>query len=219
MSGDSYGHQWCFEVDELTPLIPEAKLAQLIRAKQSELGVSQRELENRLDIPQSLISRALKEERGFRYDEAQRIVEYLLTKRTLIPWDRKAQDLAIIEKLVWIYDDATVGEISSTMLNKGFTQIPVKRREDERWRGVVTDLSILRMMLPSSKIEASSLVEFKDTMIRDAGIIEGIADCPIDSTLGFVAQMLVHFYAILLTDDLGEVKGIITRADLLKLLC
>jgi len=30
--------------------------------------------------------------------------------------------------------------------------------------------------------------------------------------------MLMHFYAVLLTDDLGEVKGIITRADILKLL-
>jgi predicted transcriptional regulator len=206
-------------LDELTPLIPEAKLAHLIRVKQSELGVSQRELEDRLDIPQSLISRALKEERGFRYDEAQRIVEYLLTKRTLIPWDRKAQDFAVIEKLVWVYDDATVREVASMMLDMGFTQIPVKSREDGRWRGVVTDLSILNRMLPSSKIDKSSLLKFKDTMIKVAGIIEGIADCPIDSTLGMVAQMLVHFYAILLTDDLGEVRGIITRADLLKLLC
>ncbi len=206
-------------MDELTPLIPEAKLAQLIRVKQSELGVSQRELEDRLDIPQSLISRALKEERGFRYDEAQRIVEYLLTKRTLIPWDRKAQDLAVIEKLVWVYDDATVREVASEMLDKGFTQVPVKSREDGRWRGVVTDLSILRRMIPPSKIEMSSLDEFKDMIIKNAGIIESIADCPIDSTLGLVAQMLVHFYAILLTDDLGEVRGIITRADLLKLLC
>ena len=205
-------------MEELTPLIPEAKLAQLIRVKQAELGVSQRELEDRLDIPQSLISRALKEERGFRYDEAQRIVEYLLMKRTLIPWNGRARDLAVTEKLVWMYDDATVGAAAAVMLEKGFTQIPVKSREDGRWRGVVTDLSILRRMLPSAESSANSLAEFNKMKIREAGVIEGIVDCPLDSTLGVVAQMLVYFYAVLLTDDLGEVKGIITRADMLKLL-
>jgi predicted transcriptional regulator len=45
-----------------------------------------------------------------------------------------------------------------------------------------------------------------------------IVDCPMDSTLGVVAQMLLHFYAVLLTDDLGDVRGIITRADMIKLL-
>jgi predicted transcriptional regulator len=205
-------------LDELIPLIPESKLVQLIREKQTELGVSQRDLENKLDIPQALISRTLKEARGFKYDEAQRIVEYLLTKRTLIPWNMKAQALAVTEKLVWVYDDAKVGETAASMKENGFTQVPVKRRENGGWRGVVTDLSMLRRMLPSSQIDGGSLQEFKDSMISDAGVIEGIADCPIDSTLGVVAQMLIHFYAVLLTDDLGEVKGIITRADILKLL-
>jgi predicted transcriptional regulator len=206
-------------LDELTPLIPEAKLAQLIRAKQAELGVSQRELDDKLDISQSLISRALKDERGFRYDEAQRIVEYLLMKKTLIPWNGRARDLAVTEKLVWVHDDATVGEVAAVMLDKGFTQIPVKRCEDGRWQGVVTDLSILRRMLPTAEHRANSLAEFNHMRIGDAGVIEGVVDCPLESSLGVVAQMLIHFYAVLLTDDLGDVKGIITRADMLKLLC
>ena len=205
-------------MDELIPLIPESKLVELIRERMRELGVSQRDLENKLDIPQALISRTLKESRGFKYDEAQRIIEYLLTKRTLIPWNMKAQALAVTEKLVWVYDNAKVGETAASMKENGFTQVPVKRRVDGRWRGVVTDLSMLRRMLSSSQIYVGSLQEFKDATIRDAGVIEGIADCPLDSTLGVVAQMLIHFYAVLLTDDLGEVKGIITRADILKLL-
>ncbi len=205
-------------MDELIPLIPEAKLAQLIKEKQAELGVSQRELDFRLGISQSLISRALQDERGFRYDEAQRIVEYLLMKRTLIPWNGRARDLAVTDKLVWVYDDATVGEVAARMLEMGFTQVPVKGREDGRWRGVVTDLSILRRMIPSSDVKFDSLADFNRVRIREAGVVEGIADCPIDSKLGVVSQLLLHFYAVLLTDDLGDVKGIITRADMLKLL-
>ena len=118
-----------------------------------------------------------------------------------------------------MFDDATVGAAADVMLRKGFTQIPVKNRVDGMWRGVITDLSILRRMLPSPNTEMSSLAEFKGVMIKDAGVIEGVADCPMDSTLGVVAQMLVYFYAVLLTDDLGDVKGIITRADVLRLLC
>jgi predicted transcriptional regulator len=205
-------------LSELKPLIPEAKLAQLIKAKQKELGVSQRELDKELLISQSLISRALKDERGFRYDEAQRIVEYLLTKRTLIPWNMKAKDLAVTNKLVWLHDDASVGEVSAKMIEKGFTQIPVKRREDGRWRGVVTDLTILSRLLPSAEVKANSLEELSKMKISEAGVIEGIVDCPLESTLGQIAQILASFYAVLLTDDLGDVKGIITRADLLRLL-
>jgi predicted transcriptional regulator len=118
-----------------------------------------------------------------------------------------------------MFDDVTVGAAAAVMLKNGFTQIPVKNRVDGRWRGVITDLSTLRRLLPSPSIEISSLAEFKGMMIKDAGVIEVIADCPMDSTLGVVAQMLVHFYAVLLTDDFGEVRGIITRADILKLLC
>jgi len=93
-----------------------------------------------------------------------------------------------------------------------------RRRE---MAGVVSDLSLLRRMLPSSdlRVKVGSLAEFNRMRIRDAGVIEGVADCPMDSLLGVVAQMLVHFYAVLLTDDFGEVRGIITRADMLKLLC
>ncbi len=95
---------------------------------------------------------------------------------------------------------------------------PVKHREDGRWRGVVTDLTILSKLLPSAEVKVDSLEELSKKKISEAGVIEGIVDCPLESTLGQIAQILASFYAVLLTDDLGDVKGRITRADLLKLL-
>lgn len=207
-------------MDEMSPLIPEKRLIELIGEKMRQLGISQRELENDLDIAQPLISRSLRFTRDFKYDEAQRIISYLLLKRSLIPYDLKAIEYATTgEELVFAYDDESVGELVVKMKELGFSQIPIKDRSNDKWIGVVTDLGILKMLLPSSKVSVvKDRAKIGSMLIRDSGLIEGIVDCPDDESLIVVAQMLIHFYAILLRSDIGEVRGIITRADLLKLI-
>jgi len=207
-------------MEELFPLIPEEKLTKLIDEKMRELGISQRSLEDELDIPQPLISRSLKVGREFKYNEVQKIVQYLLQKRSLIPTDLRAIDYATTgEDLVFAYDDESIGGLVVKMMGPGFSQIPIKSRANGNWIGVVTDLGILKMLLPSPREPlCEDRSKIRSILIRDSGLIEGIVDCPDDESLIVVAQMLVHFYAILLRSDSGEVRGIITRSDLLKLI-
>jgi predicted transcriptional regulator len=207
-------------MDELTPLIPEKKLTELIEKKMRELGVSQHNLEDELDIAQPLLSRSLRFTREFKYSEAQKIIEYLLLKRSLIPYNLKAIDYATTgDDLAFAYDDESISELVAKMKGPGFSQIPIKSKANGNWIGVVTDLGIVKMLQASSReVIIKDRTKIGSMLIRDSGLIEGIVDCPDDESLIVVAQMLIHFYAILLRSDLGEVRGIITRADLLKLI-
>jgi len=160
-------------MEELFPLIPEKKLTELIDEKMYELGISQRNLEDELDIPQPLISRSLKIGREFKYNEAQKIIQYLLQKRSLIPTHLKAIDYATTgEDLVFAYDDESVGDLVAKMKGLGFSQIPIKRKADGNWIGVVTDLGILKMLLPSSREPISKdRTKIGSTQIQDSGLI------------------------------------------------
>ena len=208
-------------MDELTPLIPEEKLTRMIEEKLKELNISQRELEKDLQIDQSLISRALKNKRGFRYEEAQRIIQYLFGRTTLISLDKTAMDLATTgEKLVWIYSDATLQEAAKKMLDGGYSQIPVKDRFNNQWSGIITDLSVTKALVNSltGRERGGSPIELGGQKVGESGLVEAMTDLPPNTPLSIAAQLLVHFYAVLLRDDLGNLKGIITRSDLLNLL-
>ena len=205
----------------LKPLIPESKLCELINKRMSELRLSQRRIAAALDIPQSDISRSLSGRKGLRYDELQRIIEYVLSIESLVQTDVRAIDLAVlVDDLAWVYNEASIGTVVEIMLEGGFSQIPVKDIDDDEFTGVVTDLGILgSMILPASgRPGVVSLDDLRKTSVEESNLVEAIADCPPDVPLSVVAQLLVHFPALLLRDDLGDVKGIITRADLLTLL-
>ncbi len=207
-------------MDELSPLIPEKRLAELIDEKMRELGVSQRELEEDVEIAQPLISRSLRYTRDFRYSEAQRIVEYLLSKRSFIPGNLRAIDYATTgENLIYSYDDESISDVVSKLRDNRISQIPIRRRENGRWMGVVTEQGILRLLFsPMGRTDARDCGQIVSMSVRASGLVEGILECPESESLVMVAQLLIHFYAVLLSSDLGDVKGIITRADILKLL-
>ncbi len=207
-------------MSDLSPLLPEKRLTELIDEKMRELGISQRELEEDVEIAQPLISRSLRYSREFKYSEAQRIIEYLLSKRSFIPGDLRAIDYATAgEDLVYSYDDELVGEVVSKLRSNRFTQIPVRNRESGRWMGVVTEQGILKLLFsPVGRVKAKNCRQIVSMPVKESGLVEGILECPERESLVMVAQMLIHYYAVLLTSDLGEVKGIVTRADILKLL-
>ena len=204
---------------ELTPLVPESKLCQLIRERMKELGLSQRRIASELDIPQSQISRSLSGGRGLRYDELQKIIEYILSLESLVQSDVRAVDLAVpLEKMDWVYSSVSIGKVAELMLKGGFSQIPVKDEGRDVFTGVVTDLGILKsMVLPASVGDGVvSLSDLREMSVQRSGLEEAIPYIPLDVPLNVVAQMLTYFPALLLQDDLGKVKGIITRADLLE---
>ena len=185
------------------------------------MRLSQRRIAAALDIPQSDISRSLSGRKGLRYDELQRIVEYILSLESLVQTDMRAIDLAVlVDDLASVYNEDSIGTVVDLMLKGGFSQIPVKDIGDDEITGVVTDLGILgSMILPDSgRPGVVSLNDLRKISVKNSKLVEAIADCPPDVPLNVVAQLLVHFPALLLRNDLGDVKGIITRADLLTLL-
>jgi predicted transcriptional regulator len=62
-----------------------------------------------------------------------------------------------------------------------------------------------------------SLSGFKSMTVAEANIIEKVPDYPLDTSFREIAQLLTHYYAVPLYEE-SRVTGIITRADILKLL-
>ena len=83
---------------------------------------------------------------------------------------------------------------------------------------VVTEQSIVRMLLSphSLKTKLKSIEKLGHAEIGELGVMESMPRYPFDTALVEIAQVLMNNPAILI-EERGEVTGIITRADLLKL--
>lgn len=81
-------------MEELFPLIPEEKLSKLIEKKMPELVITQSFLEDEFGIPQPLISRSFRIGREFKYNEVQKIIQYILLRKSQIHPHLKAIDFA-----------------------------------------------------------------------------------------------------------------------------
>lgn len=79
--------------------------------------------------------------------------------------------------------------------------------------GVISELSIVRKMMKPDK----TLEKWQEASIEDAGIIESFIYYPPNTPTIELAQVLINTPAILLEEKL-QIAGIITRADLLKIL-
>jgi len=119
--------------------------------------------------------------------------------------------------LVSAYDDETVSDVAFKLQDRDFSQIPIRDRITGNWIGVVTDLGVLKMLLPNHDPVIKDRAKIGSLLISESGLVEGILECPYTESLIVVAQMLVYSYAVLLKNNLGELKGIITRADILQL--
>jgi len=200
----------------IEPIPPINSLKDEIRDAMEKLGVSQKEIGDLLGLTQSAVSKIIKGTRDMRYSEAEQIISYLLRRISILPYEAKVRDIAVKEdELEWAFMDDKLVDIAERMFKKGFSQMPVKDRESMKCCGVLTDLSILRLMLSSSNL--SSLRELAESNLSELGAIDDFSSLPPDEHLIEAARILLNKPAVLV-EFRGEVTGIVTRADFIKLL-
>jgi predicted transcriptional regulator len=104
------------------------------------------------------------------------------------------------------------------MFEKGYSQLPVKNRTSGDFLGIISEISIMKNILHPEVNNAKiiSVDDLGSLTIRKAGVIEEIPTYPIGSKMVEITQVLMNYYAVLLTKE-EKVVGIITRADILKL--
>jgi predicted transcriptional regulator len=206
----------------LHPLLPKEKLLDYIRDAQRQLGISSAEIGRHAGLNQPSISNLLnpasKNPRDMSYEEAYDIVQYLVSRVSLLPAGLKAGDLMTGNgELMWATDDQTVSDVARVMFERGFSQMPVREGETQGIRGVVTDLSILKVLMRKGGDKVSTVSELGGMTLGEAGVIVSVLECPADSSLLEAANILLGYPAVLVSSG-AEVVGILTRADLLKLI-
>ena len=206
---------------DLHPLLPKEKLLDYVRDAQRQLGISSSEIGRHAGLNQPSISNLLnpasKNPRDMSYDEAYDIVQYLVSRVSLLPAGLKVGDLMTGNgDLVWANDDQTVSEVARVMFERGFSQMPVRDRETGSIRGVVTDLSILKALMGGVGNQVSSIDELRRMTLAEACLVESVLECPRNSLLLDATYLLLGYSAVLVSSG-SEIVGILTRADLLKL--
>jgi len=213
-------------VEVIEPIHPKEQVIAKIKILQDELNITAKDISKAIGITETAMSKVFTGKRDLSYEEAQKMINYVSGRASIIPHSDGVKKYATtFSKVEWAYNDETVAEVASRMFKKGFSQLPVKNRSTGGIRGIVSEINILKRILhpEANEKKIGSLEEMKQLSIEEAGVIEDSPKYSIGSKMVEVSPVLNNYYAVLLTrgdsiTSTEEVVGIMTRADILKLL-
>ena len=178
-----------------------------IKKRRTRLGLSQRKFASYLGVSQSTVTKI---------ENRKLNPSYELVKKAfgiLDPFGSTQIGLAgdiSSKKVVSIQDDDLISKAVQILQQHGFKQLPVRNKEDH-WVGSVSERSISNRLLKVSNPKLLLSREVSEVM--DEAFPTVAEDTPITITI----PLLQHFQAILVTRK-GLVTGIVTNADLVKML-
>jgi predicted transcriptional regulator len=183
--------------------LPELETIKNIRR---QIGVNQTELAKAAKVSQSLIARI---ESG-KVDPSYGKVKKILSALEKIGKGKILTAIDIMnKKVVAITSNASIRDAASIMKRKNISQMPVI--DNDVVVGSISEKNIIEKISSEESIDNISLIAVKEIM-KDA-----FPQVDKDSMLSIISIMLEYYPAVLVTDK-GKIKGIITKADLLKLM-
>jgi predicted transcriptional regulator len=179
-----------------------------LRKMRKNLGISQKELAKISGVSQSYIARLEKGSINPTYDKVRKIFEYL--NKT----GQKATGIDIVagrimtKSIITCNPSDSIISALNTMREKGYSQLPVVT-QDGKVIGAVTESDINDLLIKGATIES-----LKHLLVRK---VMGITPPQVDksSPISMIYPLLKFSNAVLIMDG-GELKGIITKADILK---
>ncbi len=185
----------------MLPSIPE------IRKMRKNLGISQKELAGLTGVSQSYIARLEKGEINPTYEKIRKIYEILNQNGS------RANNLDLtVSKImspmvITASSSDTLVHALTIMREKGYSQLPVL--EQRRIVGTITEADINDLLVKGKSIES-----LKNMIVKD---IMGPALPQVDksSPVSMIYPILKFSNAVLIFSA-GELKGIVTKADVLK---
>ncbi|MCL4452762.1 CBS domain-containing protein [Ferroplasma sp.] len=179
-----------------------------LRKMRKSLGISQKELARISGVSQSYIARLEKGEINPAYDKVRKIFEYLNTS------GNRARDIDIKAEFIMTKDvdtcemnDSIISALNK-MREKGYSQLPVVT-SDKRIIGTITESDINDMLIKGTSIESLKLLTVKKVMGKVLPQLDK------NSPISMIYPLLKYSNAVLIVDG-AELKGIITKADVLK---
>jgi len=168
------------------------------------LGLSQRELARMSGVSQSLISKIERGRINPSYEAVRRILQALEMARAERGAKLLAKDICTRD-VICVEASDPLSKAINLMRRHGISQLPVLR--NGILIGSISESSIMR------KLERIRSTEVPVGEIMD----EAFPMIPEEASLSLVRQLLQEYPAVLLQRD-GRITGIVTKADLFKVL-
>ncbi len=177
-----------------------------IKKRRKRLGISQRELARRLKISQSMVAKIENDKINPTYKIVQGIFSHLNSLHSISRG--KAGDIAS-RPVVSVRETHRVSEVVRILQSHGFKQVPVLRGSHNL--GSVSERSISRRILETNRPE--KLLRMPIAKLMDEALPTVSESLPVEG----IIPLLQQTQAALTTKE-GRITGIITNADLLKLI-
>lgn len=183
-------------------ILPSLRSIKRLRKK---LNISQNELGNILNIPQSTISRIENETIDPPYSKLRKIYEYLEKERRMREKSTKHAEDIMIKNIISINPNSTIKKAISLMNEHEISQLPIL--ENNQNLGSIT----------SKKIQ-KYIIDHPEIINKDVSLIKELPFPEVDKNWNIkdISDLLLKYPAVLVKQDKKYI-GIITDSDLLKL--
>jgi predicted transcriptional regulator len=177
-----------------------------IAKRRRQLGLKQSELAKAAGVSQSLIAKLEAGTIDSSYTKVKTIFDVL----ERLEFKTKVQAEKIIQsEVVSIQKNEPVSEVVTIMKEHGYSQIPVF--DGKQSVGSISEKAILRQILAGKDLEDISKLPTEKIME------EAFPQISEDAPLSLITSLLQTYSAVLVSKK-GVVVGIITKADLLRML-
>ncbi len=172
------------------------------------LGISQKEIAKMVGVSQSYIARMEKGDINPTYENVKKIYSYLYSySKKADNMDLKASDI-MAKKVISILPTDSIMKALDLMKDMGISQMPVASM-DGRVIGTVSESDLNEMLIRG--VTPDSMKRMTVSRIMSAPLPQ----LPMDTPISAIYPMLRFSNAVLVM-DLLDLKGIITKADILR---
>ena len=177
-----------------------------IAKKRKMLGLTQKQLARMAGVSQSFIAKIESGKIDPSYNKVKAIFDVLEKMETKVNHTAKK----IFHKgVVGVQKNETIGKAISLMMKHGYSQLPVF--DGEQVVGCVSEKTILNQVTVGKELSQLSQRLVEEIMEEAPPRIDENAPLPLVSSL-------LHAYPAVLVTKKGKVIGIITKADLFKVI-
>jgi predicted transcriptional regulator len=177
-----------------------------IAKKRRQLGLKQADLAKLAGVSQSLVAKLEAGKIDSSYTKVKTIFDVLdrLEAKTKIQ-----EEKIVPNKIINIQKDEPINKVVQLMKEHGYSQIPVFNKKQSV--GSISEKTILREILAGKELNQISKLPVEDVMD------EAFPQVSEDAPLSLISSLLQAYPAVLVAKK-GDVTGIITKADLLRML-
>ncbi len=169
-----------------------------IKIIRKNLGITQKELAKLSNVSQSLIAKIESDSIEPTYTKVQ---EIFLALNTLSETKKiKASDI-LNKKLIVVSPDDKLKKAAKLMQKNEISQLPVIF--ENNIIGIITESNILKHILEEKEFLVKEIMDESPPIIS------------MKTNIDMISQILVN-YSIVIVQDKGKIKGIITKSDLIS---